>query len=556
LIVLLLSASFLLIFLAAEGLYRWAHIAPEWTRKFQHLLSGLLSASFPWILSSPKEIVFLGALMAAALFTLKKSKFLTSLHDVKRETLGEFYFVLSTLILFLLSRDLPPVFYFIPMLILTFSDSLAAIVGTTYKKFTYSIQGHVKSLEGSTAFFISTFLIAHLSLLFLSPLEPLSSVLISLQIAILLTLVEAVSHKGLDNLLIPLVSFALLRHLSPAPIPLMILELIGCLTIWLALITILIYKKRALSIISFPPTDARIRYFTNLAEPIHPQAICLAALKGELPLATLTIQKKGDVGLIGHYEATLKKAGVRLLIEARKQLTQLGAKQILGPLNGNTWNRYRLALDDSHPFFLGEPKNPADYHNHFLEAGFSIIDRYESRIVTELLGRKEAYLRLDARRIRQGVAIESLNMEYFEQTLREIYELSLPAFAENRFYEPITFEEFNALYQKIKPLLDPDFVQLAYDKQRRLIGYAFAYEDAADRSRVIFKTLATDKNARTSGLGVYLYDRIHWIAAEKGKKAVIHALMHDQHNSVKLSKSMNSRLFRSYALYSARIGSR
>lgn len=558
--ILLIGFAYLLIMLGAEGLYRFTKVPPEWTRKLQHVLSGVLAACFPWIFSSSKEVVALGVIMAVVLLIFRKSRFLTSMHEVKRKTFGEFYFLLAAVVLSVLSWDNPS-FYFISMLTLTFSDTVAAMVGTTYKRVTYSIRGHIKSLEGSVAFFVSTFLTVHLPLLFLMDISPLPSILIALNIAFLVTIVEAVCRNGRDNILIPLSTYCLLSHLIGASQILLLQELGGCLgTGMFFLLGLYFFKKsKSFPIVSFSPEDTRIQYFTNLKsdiyptnallEPIHPEAICLVALKNKIPLATTTIQKKGDVGLIGHYEASCKKAGVYLLGKAQEKLRALGVKQVVGPMNGNTWNRYRLAIDDSNPFFIGEPKNPSVYHDHFITAGFSIAERYESRIVTNLLERKEAYLRLNARMVKLGIVTQSLQMEHFESSLKEIYEMSLPAFVENRFYEPITFEEFSSLYQKIKPLLDPDFIQLAYDKERRLIGYAFAYADAYDQSRLIFKTLATDKRVRANGLGVYLYDRMHWIAAEKGKKAVIHALMHEEHNSLKLSKSMKSHLFRSYALY-------
>jgi dolichol kinase len=558
--ILLVGFAYLLILLGAEGFYRFTKVPPEWTRKLQHVLSGTLAACFPWIFSSPKEVVALGIIMAAVLLVFRKSRFLTSMHEVKRKTFGEFYFLLAAVLLSILSWRTPS-FYFISMLTLTVSDTVAAIVGTTYQRVIYSIRGHTKSLEGSVVFLISTFLTVHLPLLFLSNVSPLRSILTALNIAILVTIVEALCRNGRDNVLIPLSTYCLLRHLTGASQTLLVQELGGCLgTGLIALSGFYFFKKRcSFSIDSFSPKDARIQYFTKVTrdvyctdvavDPVHPEATCLVALKNQTPVATATLQKKGTVGVIGHYEASSKKAGTYLLRKAQETLATLGIQQIVGPMNGNTWNRYRLAIDDSDLFFLGEPKNPPTYHDHFIAAGFSIAERYESRVVTNLLERKDAYLKLDARMGKLGIVTEAVNMEDFESSLKAIYEMSLSAFAENRFYEPIAFEEFCSLYQKVKPLLDPDFIQLAYDREKRLIGYAFAYPDAYDQSRLIFKTLATDKRVRAHGLGVYLYDRIHWIAAERGMKAVVHALMHEEHNSLKLSKSMKSELLRRYALY-------
>jgi hypothetical protein len=390
------------------------------------------------------------------------------------------------------------------------------------------------------------------------------SVIIALQVALLVSVVEGVSRKGRDNVLIPLTSYFLLLHLSHSSTLLIIKETFALFVAGIAFLLALnfIQRKTRFVIEEFSPDDARFKLFENLKseiypvsqtiEKVHPHAVCLVAMKNNIPQAALTIQKKGDFGLIGNYEALSEQAGVYLLKKAKEKLKVPGVQKIVGPMNNNTWQRYRLALDDANPFFLGEPKNPTAYHDYFLKAGFLVAERYESRIVTNLLLRQNSYLRLESKMERLGITVKPLQMETFENILKEIYEMS-DAFEENRFYESISFEEFSSMYQRIKPLLDPDFVQLAYDKLDHLVGYAFAYPDAYDPSRIVLKTLATNMMGRSSGVGVYLYDRIHWIASQKGKKAVIHALMHEEHNSVKLSKAMESLLFRDYALYDLKL---
>jgi GNAT superfamily N-acetyltransferase len=258
---------------------------------------------------------------------------------------------------------------------------------------------------------------------------------------------------------------------------------------------------------------------------------------------TCSVRIKGDLGFIGHYEANSLEVGVEALLEAKEKLRELGAKRIVGPINENTWHRYRLALDDYEPFFLGEPSNPKEYHDHFLQAGFTVLERYESRIVRNLSLREEAYLKGDKRLHARGIEIRPFTMD----ELPKIHEMSLPAFRENPFYEPIALQDFIAMYEKLAKILDPDLVPLAFHEER-LIGYALAYPDG---QRLIFKTLTVDKKYRALGLGVYLFDRIHYLAAKRGQMAVIHALMHEKNNSLKLSKRMDSEPFRSYALYTS-----
>ncbi len=325
-------------------------------RKIQHLLCGFLTACFPWIFSSPKEVAELGVALALILLICKKARLLSSLHEVSRKTSGEFYFILATTMLAFLSWNQPIAFYLIPILILTLSDALAALIGTAYKKAIYSIRGHSKSFEGSTVFFICTFLTVHLPLLFLSDFEPIQSVLIAIHIAIVTTFVEAVSGNGIDNLFVPLISFGLLLHLSQISTGLIAGELLSMVLFALGfLLRCLIFRRSLFSIHAFDLSDPRMSYFSEIRsslypgsseeEFISPDAICLAACEKKTPLAVLTIRLRGDLGTIGHYEALSEEAGVHLLRKAQKELASMGAKTVLGPMNGNTWNRYRLALE-------------------------------------------------------------------------------------------------------------------------------------------------------------------------------------------------------------------
>lgn len=292
------------------------------------------------------------------------------------------------------------------------------------------------------------------------------------------------------------------------------------------------------------PNDIPQEYVSPTAEGLY------TSLNGS-PQACLTLEMRCDVGLIGNYESLSDDEGIQLLKHATDILTSRGAKMIVGPINGNTWHRYRLAkpFDSSHIPFLGEPINPIHYNDHFIKSGFSIAERYESRIVTDLQCREHSYRRLHERMEKRGIQIQSIAEGDFETHLRAIHAMSLEAFVDNAFYGSISYDEFSGMYLKLQKVIDPDFVLLVYDEDQQLQGFVFSYPDIVDPNRLIFKTLATGKNVRSVGLGVYLYDHIHQLAHQKGYTSVIHATMHDQNNSLKLSKAMNSTLYTEYFLY-------
>jgi hypothetical protein len=110
--------------------------------------------------------------------------------------------------------------------------------------------------------------------------------------------------------------------------------------------------------------------------------------------ARCTAILRGDLGLIGFFEAMNEPALVQqLLREAAAWLRAQGAQQVIGPMDGDTWHRYRVnAGPFDEPPFLLEPVNPPFYAE--LWAPFQIVERYSSKRVHDVAGRTA---RADAR---------------------------------------------------------------------------------------------------------------------------------------------------------------
>lgn len=326
------------------------------------------------------------------------------------------------------------------------------------------------------------------------------------------------------------------------------------------------------TLLAFEPHAPEFALFQSLgteAVILQPRTTCYLALEEGNPQARLSCQIATDLhdapspcGLIGHYEARSEQAGIMLLNKAIEDFKARGITSIIGPMNGSTWERYRFALQkdpDEKTFipstFLGEPRNPPEYPQHFIKAGFSLIEEYQSRITNRLNVREESTARVLRKLERIGMTIHPLDLKNYDKQLQEIYELSTAAFAKNMFYSPISFEKFQSLYQGIKPYLDPDFILLAKDKEHKLAGFVFGYPDLESiekgrPTRLILKTLAADERYRMSGVAVALWDLFHTKAHEKGYHHVIHALMHSENMSSRIShKVFQSDLFKKYALF-------
>lgn len=255
------------------------------------------------------------------------------------------------------------------------------------------------------------------------------------------------------------------------------------------------------------------------------------------------------LGRVGHFGALDRDAAVAVLHRASESLFQRGASKVLGPMDGSTWERYRLSLTgpagaDS---FRGEPTNPPEHNDWFLAAGFSAEQLYTSTISTDLERLYPDLERLESRTARR-VTIRP--MQDVERDLRSLHALSLDAFRNNAYFSPIPFESFSALYRPLLPLLRPELVLVAEEEQRA-IGFVLSYPDQSP-GRLILKTLATATDRRGLGLGTLLTARIHRLAREHGFHSVIHALMHSANASQHVSRRASSGgagLWRSYALY-------
>jgi GNAT superfamily N-acetyltransferase len=260
------------------------------------------------------------------------------------------------------------------------------------------------------------------------------------------------------------------------------------------------------------------------------------------------------LGLIGHYSATDAGAAAVLLRTACETLAAQGCTLAVGPMDGNTWQRYRLVTvrGEEPPFFL-EPDNPDDWPAHFIDNGFTVLASYASALNTDL-GREDPRTAEFARRVADhGVILRPLRLDHFEEELRAIHALSLTAFRNNFLYTPITLDDFLAQYSPIRQHVRPELVLLA-EQGGALLGYIFAIPDLLKAKQglpldtVILKTVAVHPDHGGLGLGGLLVARCQEAARRLGFRRTIHALIHETNRSGRIS-SHTAAVFRRYALF-------
>ncbi len=266
---------------------------------------------------------------------------------------------------------------------------------------------------------------------------------------------------------------------------------------------------------------------------------------------TLPNQK---IGLIGHYESRNQDSAEALLRAACHELRNQNCTLAIGPMDGSTWNRYRLVTDfgNEPPFFL-EPQNPPQYPLHFQQSGFTPLATYCSALNSNL-SHDDPKNQIVRKKIADlGITIRPINPNYFESDLKRIYTISLIAFRRNFLYTPISETDFLHQYAKIGPILQPELVLIA-EQNDRPVGFMFGLPDLLaqqqGRSRtLLLKTLAVLPDRSQAGLGGLLISECQKSAHQLGFTRSIFALMHDANPSRSIS-SRYGQIMRRYTLYS------
>ncbi len=253
------------------------------------------------------------------------------------------------------------------------------------------------------------------------------------------------------------------------------------------------------------------------------------------------------IGLVGHYAADQAGSAARIIAAACATLADQGCTLAVGPMDGNTWRRYRLLTErgPEPPFFL-EPDNPDDWPLHFADAGFVPLARYYSALNEDI--RRPWPLRPAT-----GFRIRRLDPGRIREEMQRLWAVSTGAFARNFLYTPIDEPEFHAMHARLLPLVRPELVLIA-EEGGRPVGFCFAIPDVLQARRgdpvdtVIVKTLAVLPECQGRGLGSLLIARVNETAAELGMRRSIHALMHEANASRRIGRGF-MRDFRRYTLF-------
>ena len=294
-------------------------------------------------------------------------------------------------------------------------------------------------------------------------------------------------------------------------------------------------------------------------------------------LTRISFELKDDsgkqIGMIGFFEA-LKNAEVvkLLLLKAVAWLEAQGVGDIIGPMDGDTWHRYRFNAGsfDSPPFMM-EPYNRPYYCQLWEKNGFDPLPTYFSKHVPDVVKVTEKTEKFYKRMKKRGFSFRKFRTDRFDEEIKILYSLSCEIFAENYLYTEISEQDFVDMYSGVKGILNPDLIWFVSDSKGKHAGFVFTFPDyfqalaamkgqsgmiaklkfwsnkrKADTLNV--KTLGVIPEYRGKGLGMALMHKAYASGLAAGYKKANLCLFREDNSSAKVDMDLGL-ISRQYYLY-------
>jgi hypothetical protein len=255
----------------------------------------------------------------------------------------------------------------------------------------------------------------------------------------------------------------------------------------------------------------------------------------------------GYVGLFAERAppALFASVAARLLETASTWLARRGIRTIFGPVDVNTWFRYRLAADRSaptNPSFGWEPQTPEAHTAAFAASGFAPAMRFHSEgfetptfaPALRLLGPCHQAA------LRRGFTFRPFGARGpgIERDLGILHALSMEGFKDSYLFEPIAEPLFRRLYAGLvlradySPshfLVDPDGVEQ---------GFLFGFVDqgyAVVKTVCVLPAVPLRSGGKWAASNALLYLALQ-VAAERRLKGGISALVREDNGSTRLER--------------------
>jgi phytol kinase len=211
--------------LSAEAIDRAGWAGAEAVRKVVHIGVGNIIL-LAWWLQMPLWSGVAASTLASAIALLSyRFAILPSINGVGRKSMGTFFYAVSFGVLIAVFWSLhQPQYAVIGVLVMTWGDGLAALIGQRFGRHLYKLWDVQKSWEGSFTMAIASYIVSS-AVLWGVQGNIWQTWLVPIAVALIATLLEAFSKYGIDNLTVPVGSAAVAFGLNQASLGLPLLAI-------------------------------------------------------------------------------------------------------------------------------------------------------------------------------------------------------------------------------------------------------------------------------------------------------------------------------------------
>lgn len=225
---------------------------------------------------------------------------------------------------------------------------------------------------------------------------------------------------------------------------------------------------------------------------------------------------------------------------------------VIGPMNGSTWEKYRLSKPSKHSFFFTEDVYPDYYYTLFAKNDFVEYERYVSNKQEIFIPTEEQNAWFETFIAENNLSFSYVSKFNYVSELPRIYEFCQTSFEGNKLFSPISKNDFIEKYTQFESILHPVSVLLVEDFEHNIVGLLLTIPNLYSQNELIVKTMAVHPDFRSKGIanafGIELMNR----ANEHQFETIIHAFMHVENHSTNVSKKYNGEVMREYVLFKKR----
>lgn len=186
--------------------------------------------------------------------------------------------------------------------------------------------------------------------------------------------------------------------------------------------------------------------------------------------------KEKQVAYFGYWETINDlQLNQESFLECETWAKERGAELLIGPINFNTYNRYRLNTSiNCNSSFLNEPFNPSYYPQILESCGFTVLTEYVSYVVKdknkirqwyEIYDKKKDLLTFD------DYTFKNITPQLWMERIEEIHKMSEIVFGDNFAYSPIDLATFKVKYGTVfSHFICSNTSLFAFDKDDKIIG--------------------------------------------------------------------------------------